>query len=200
VASAAGFRVAIYCRVSTHDQQTLPLQLRELRAYARRRGWRVVAEVQEVRSGAKARPGRDGLLAMARRREADAVLVWRLDRWGRSTGDLITTLDELTALGVGFVSLREALDLTTPAGRALAGMLAVFAAFEREVLRERVLAGLERARADGTRLGRPRTVGLREREVRGLARRGVGRNEIARQTGISRKSVYRMLLPRRRGK
>jgi hypothetical protein len=90
-------------------------------------------------------------LDAARRREIDVVLVWRLDRWGRSVADLLATLQELEHLGVGFVSLTEALDLTTPAGRAMAGLLAVFAAFEREVLGERVRAGLAHARQNGTR-------------------------------------------------
>jgi putative DNA-invertase from lambdoid prophage Rac len=85
----------------------------------------------------------------ARRRQIDAILVWRLDRWGRSLLDLMGSLQELSTLGVGFVSLCEALDLTTPSGRALAGMLAVFAEFEREILRERVKAGIAQARARG---------------------------------------------------
>ena len=89
------------------------------------------------------------LLGAARRREIDAVLVWRLDRWGRSLPDLVTTLEELNHLGVGFVSLTETLDLTTPTGRAMAGLLSVFAAFERDVLRERVRAGLAEARRMG---------------------------------------------------
>ena len=88
------------------------------------------------------------LLDAARRREIDVVLVWRLDRWGRSVADLLSTLQELEHLGVGFVSLTEALDLTTPAGRAMAGLLAVFAEFEREILRERVRAGLAHARQE----------------------------------------------------
>ena len=89
----------------------------------------------------------------ARRREIDVVVVWRLDRWGRSVTDLLATLQELEHLGVGFVSLTEALDLTTPAGRAMAALLAVFAAFEREILGERVRAGLAHARQNGKRSG-----------------------------------------------
>jgi len=90
-----------------------------------------------VGSGATTRPLREKLIETARRREIDSVIVWRLDRWGRSLVDLVNTLQELTALDVGFVSLSEALDLTTPSGRALAGMLAVFAEFERDILRDR---------------------------------------------------------------
>ena len=97
----------------------------------------------------------------ARRREIDVIVVWRLDRWGRSVADLMATLYELTALGVGFVSLTEALDLTTASGRAMAGMLAIFAEFEREILRERVVAGIAQARKEGRRHGRPRTASLK---------------------------------------
>lgn len=122
-------KVGLYARVSTHDQQTLPMQLTAMREYAKRRGWKVAIEEKEVGSGAKTRPKREELLRAARRREVDAIVVWRLDRWGRSLLDLIATLQELHAVGVGFVSLTEALDMTTPGGRALAGMLAVFAEF-----------------------------------------------------------------------
>ena len=120
-------RAGLYARVSTVDQQTLPLQIRALREYAAKRGWVVTIQVKEVGSGAAERELRRQLINAARRREIDVVLVWRLDRWGRSVADLVSTLQELTELGVGFVSLTEALDLTTPTGRAMAGLLAVFA-------------------------------------------------------------------------
>ena len=149
------FRAGLYARVSTNDQQTLPMQNRAMREYAARRGWTIALQVKEVGSGAAERQLREKLLEAARRREIDVVLVWRLDRWGRSVADLLATLQELEHLGVGFVSLTEALDLTTPAGRAMAGLLAVFAAFEREILQERVRAGLAHARQNGRRLGRP---------------------------------------------
>ena len=124
---------------------------------------------------------REQLLDAARRREIDVVLVWRLDRWGRSVTDLLATLQELEHLGVGFVSLTEALDLTTPAGRAMAGLLAIFAEFEREILRERTRAGLAHARQNGKRLGRPMTAGLQATEIRKLYRAGVTKAEIARR-------------------
>lgn len=108
------FRVGLYARVSTHDQQTLPLQMRAMREYAARRSWAITLQIKEVGSGAVERELREQLLAAARRREIDVVLVWRLDRWGRSLVDLVVTLQELASLGVGFVSLTEALDLTTP--------------------------------------------------------------------------------------
>ena len=121
------------------------------------------------------------------------VLVWRLDRWGRSVTDLLATLQELEHLGVGFVSLPEALDLTTPAGRAMAGLLSVFAEFEREILQERVRAGLAHARQNGKRLGRPMTAGLQAAEIQKLHRAGVSTSEIARRLQIGRTSVRRIL-------
>src|SRR5271165_5288094 len=186
-------RVALYARVSTHDQQTLPLQIRALREYAAKRGWTIVTQIKEVRSGASQRELRESLLAAARRREIDVVMVWRLDRWGRSVADLVSTLQELQHLGVGFVSLTEALDLTTPAGRAMAGLLAVFAEFEREILRERVRAGLDHARHQGKRLGRPPSVVDKAVEAQKLYRKGISKSEIARQLQIGRTSVRRIL-------
>src|SRR6202167_741383 len=187
------FRAGIYARVSTNDQQTLPMQSRVMREYAARRGWTITAQVREVGSGMAKREAREKLLEAARRREIDVVVVWRLDRWGRSVTDLLATLQELEHLGVGFVSLTEALDLTTPAGRAMAGLLAVFAEFEREVLRERVRAGLAHARQNGTRLGRPQTAALQTGQVRKLYRAGVSKAEIARRLRIGRTSVRRIL-------
>src|SRR2546421_7274246 len=134
------FRAGLYARVSTNDQQTLAMQNRAMREHAARRGWTIVLQVREVDSGAARREAREKVLEAARRREIDLVLVWRLDRWGRSVTDLLATLQELEHLGVGFVSLTEALDLTTPAGRAMAGLLAIFVEFEREILQERTRA------------------------------------------------------------
>lgn len=188
-------RAGIYARVSTNDQQTLPMQLRALREYVSRRGWTVALQVREIGSGAVERRAREQLMEAARRREIDVVLVWRLDRWGRSVTDLLATLQELEHLGVGFVSVTEALDLTTPAGRAMAGLLAVFSAFEREILRERTRAGLAEARQNGKRLGRPLTAGLQAAEIRKLHQAGVAKAEIARTLHIGRTSVRRILAP-----
>jgi putative DNA-invertase from lambdoid prophage Rac len=168
------FRAGLYARVSTSDQ------------------------LREVGSGAVGRQAREQLMEAARRREIDVVLVWRLDRWGRSVTDLLATLQELEHLGVGFVSLTEALDLTTPAGRAMAGLLAIFAEFEREILRERTRAGLAHARQNGKRLGRPITAGLQATEIRKLHRAGVAKAEIARRLDIGRTSVRRILGERNR--
>ena len=186
-------RAGLYARVSTHDQQTLPLQLSAMRDYVSKRGWNVAVEVKDVGSGANLRQKREDLLKAARRRELDLVVVWRLDRWGRSLVDLVSTLQELAALKVGFVSLSEALDMTTPSGRALAGMLAVFAEFERDILRDRVKAGIAQARKEGKPHGRPPTVAKLTDRMRALARKGVSKRQIAKRLKVSRTSVRRLL-------
>jgi DNA invertase Pin-like site-specific DNA recombinase len=144
-------------------------------------------------SGAAKRQAREKLLEAARRREIDVVLVWWLDRWGRSVSDLFATLQEFDHLGVRFVSLTEGLDLTTPAGRAMAGLLAIFAEFEREILRQRTQAGLAQARLNGKRLGRPKTAAQHATEIRKLHRFGISNSEIARRLQIGRTSVRRIL-------
>jgi putative DNA-invertase from lambdoid prophage Rac len=169
------------------------MQLSAMRGYAKRRGWSVTTEVREVGSGAKARPQREEILKAARRRELDAIVVWRLDRWGRSLLDLIGTLQELHSVGVGFVSLTEALDMTTPGGRALAGMLAVFAEFERDILRDRVKAGIAQARKEGRPHGRPPSVRQHAAAVSQLFRGGASKRQIAAEFKISRSSVRRLL-------
>ena len=186
------FRAGLYARVSTNDQQTMPMQIRALREYAGRRGWTITLEVKEVGSGASQRQPREKLLEAARRREIDVVLVWRLDRWGRSVADLLATLQELDHLGVGFVSLTEALDLTTPAGRAMAGLLAVFAEFEREILGN-VSAPAGPCTAKRQEPGPAQTAALQAVQVRKLYRAGVSKAEIARRLQIGRTSVRRIL-------
>jgi DNA invertase Pin-like site-specific DNA recombinase len=186
-------RAGLYARVSTHDQQTLPLPLAAMRDYVTKRGWKIALEIQDIGSGASLRPKREELIKEARRRELDRIVVWRLDRWGRSLVDLVSTLQELASLNVGFVSLSEALDLTTPSGRALAGMLAVFAEFERDILRDRVRAGIAQARKEGRPHGRPPTVAKYTLRVRALAKNGLSKSEISRRLRISRTSVRRFL-------
>jgi DNA invertase Pin-like site-specific DNA recombinase len=164
-----------------------------MRQYVRKRGWATALEVKEVGSGGVLRQKREELLAAARRREVDVIIVWRLDRWGRSVVDLVTTLQELSSVKVGFVSLTEALDLTTPSGRALAGMLAVFAEFERDILRDRVKAGIAQARKEGRPHGRPQTVAKHTAEIKKLFKKGVSKRQIASRLKISRTSVRRLL-------
>jgi putative DNA-invertase from lambdoid prophage Rac len=186
-------RAVLYARVSTHDQQTLGLQTEAMTSYIKDRGWNIASQVKDIGSGARDRAGRESLLRAARRREIDVVVVWRLDRWGRSLPDLVVTLRELSELGVGFVSLTEALDLTTPTGRAMAGMVAVFAEFEREILRDRVRAGIAQARKEGRAHGRPRTASMKADEVHRLKAEQESNSQIARRLAISRASVRRIL-------
>lgn len=149
-------RAAIYARVSTFDQEP-ENQLVELRRYASARGWQVKEHVDHGISGAKERrPALDALLADAKRRRFDVLVVWRLDRLGRNLRHLIVLLEELQALGIAFVSLGEGIDATTPAGKLQMHILGAIAEFERARIVERVKAGLQRARAQGKRLGRPR--------------------------------------------
>src|SRR5437879_2610268 len=185
-------RVALYARISTHDQHTLAMQMDAMHEFTTRRGWTVIDTVEEIASGAKdSRPKRQALLKAAKQRKLDVILVWKLDRWGRSLVDLMTTLQELTALGMGFVSLTEALDLTTPAGRAFAGFLAVFAEFERALIRERIKAGITDARKRGKAHGRPRATANDATQIRALAQQGFSQAAIARHLGIWRTSVRR---------
>ncbi len=151
-------RAAIYARVSTFDQEP-ENQLAEIRRYVAARGWTAEEYVDRGVSGAKdRRPALDRLLIDARRRRFDVAVVWRLDRLGRNLRHLITLLEELQALGIAFVSLNEGIDATTPAGKLQMHILGAIAEFERARIAERVKAGLQRARAQGKRLGRPRKV------------------------------------------
>jgi len=169
------------------------MQLNQMKEYIKNRKWILTTEFQEVGSGAKTRPKREELLKMARRREIDAILVWKLDRFGRSLADLITSLNELRDLGVVFVSLTESLDFSTPSGRAMAGMLSTFAEFERDIIRERVKAGIANAKANGKEHGRPLTAGLKKDEIKRLKDTGLNNSQIARNLKISRGSVINHL-------
>jgi DNA invertase Pin-like site-specific DNA recombinase len=155
-------KAAIYARVSTSNgSQTCQNQLLELRRYCECRAWTVTEFVDEGVSGAKdRRPALDEMLRAAKRRNFDVLVCWRLDRLGRNLRHLILLLGELHAVGVAFVSLNEGIDATTPAGRLQLHVLGAIAEFERERIRERVMAGLQRARTQGKRLGRPRCVPL----------------------------------------
>src|SRR6202795_2111815 len=144
-------KAAIYARVSTVDQEP-ENQLQELRRYVEARGWTAKEYVDRGVSGAKdRRPALDQLLTNAKRRRFDVVVCWRLDRLGRNLKHLITLLEDLQALGVAFVSLAEGIDATTPAGKLQMHILGAISEFERGRIRERVLAGLPRARAQGRR-------------------------------------------------
>jgi putative DNA-invertase from lambdoid prophage Rac len=186
-------RAGLYARVSTADQQTLPMQIAAMKEYAERRGWEIVASVKDVNGGAKVRPKREELIRLARCRKLDVIVVWRLDRWGRSLSDLTHSLEDLRLIGVDFASVTEGLDFSTPTGRAMAGMLGVFAEFERSVLQERVKAGMAHAKAKGITLGRPATAQAQADQIQQLLAKGVSKKAIAKQLGIGRASIYRAI-------
>ncbi len=151
-------RAAIYARVSTaNNGQDPTLQTSELREYCGRRGWSIAGEYVDIgSSGSKEkRPELDRLIVDARRRRFDKILVWKLDRFGRSLRHLVNSLAELETLGVDFVSLRDNLDLSTPSGRLMFQIIGAMAEFERALIQERVKAGMRNARAKGRRIGRP---------------------------------------------
>jgi DNA invertase Pin-like site-specific DNA recombinase len=153
-------RVALYARVSTLNGQHPEMQLGELTEYASRRGWKVVGHyVDEGVSGSKeSRPALNPLMGDAHRRQFDIVLVWKIDRFGRSLKHLVNALADLDAYGVAFASLKDNLDLTTPSGRLMFQIIGAMAEFERALIQERVKAGLDNARRTGKQLGRPRRV------------------------------------------
>lgn len=174
-------RAALYARVSTNNGQSPQMQLRELREYGKRRGWKIAAEyVDEGISGAKdSRPELNKLTADAHRRRFDAVVVWKFDRFARSVSHLLRALENFQALGIEFVSLSESLDTSTPAGKMVFTVLGAVAELERSLIGERVRAGLRNARAKGIRLGRPRvavdTTAIRRLRASGASWRAVGR-------------------------
>lgn len=193
-------RVALYGRVSTVDKgQDVELQLRDLRRYVEACGWISHREyVDKGVSGAKTRrPALEALLDDCRKRRMDVVLVWRLDRLGRSLKHLLMILDELRELGIAFVSYQENLDCTTAAGQMMFQLLGTFAEFERKLIRERVRAGLANARAKGKVLGRPRRLVVQE-TVRELREPGGSLRLVAKETGVST-SVIRRESERGRG-
>lgn len=181
-------KAAIYARVSTLDQEP-ENQLQEVRRYIEARGWTAVEYVDRGVSGSKdKRPALDQMLADAKRRRFDVLVCWRLDRLGRNLRHLVTMLEELHQVGVAFVSLGEGIDCTTPAGKLQLHILAALAEFERERIRERVMAGLARARTQGVRLGRPKA---RLPIERLLAVAGLPVEGAADQLGVSRSTVKR---------
>jgi DNA invertase Pin-like site-specific DNA recombinase len=189
-------RVALYARVST-DSQTIDNQLLQLRAVAERHGWLVVAEyVDHAVSGAKGRlerPQFNALLHGVARREFDMIAAWSVDRLGRSLQDLLGFLLELQSKRVDLYLHQQALDTSTPMGKAMFQLCGVFAELERSIIQERVKAGLERARAKGTTLGRPRTNPKIEAKIRQLAAKGMGKGKIARTLGIGVSVAQRVL-------
>jgi DNA invertase Pin-like site-specific DNA recombinase len=191
-------RVAIYARVSTGEQNP-ELQLRELRDYAERRGFIVHREYVEKVTGdlrrRKRAPEFEAMMADARRGRFDCVLVWKYDRFARSLGALVAALQEFRDLGIDFISHTQAIDTTTPMGRLFFHVIGSFAEFERDVIVERVRAGLANARAKGKRLGRPVRDPAAEQRVLALERdEGLSLRQIAAREGLSPSGVRKMLL------
>src|SRR5258708_17496004 len=188
-------RVAIYLRVST-DKQTTNNQRRELEAVAERSGWEVVKVYQDAGiSGAKGRdqrPGLDAMMNAVNAKEFDMVASWSVDRLGRLLTDLLSILQALHDKGVGLFLHQQGLDTTTSAGRAMFQMLGVFAEFERGIIRERVNAGLARARANGVKLGRRRVKPSVDARILELRANGDGILKIGRTLGIGTSVVQRV--------
>ena len=189
-------RIAIYARVSTADQSTDP-QLLDLRKYVSDRGWKIYGEyIDEGISGTKdSRPALDELMDDARKRRFDMVLVWRFDRFARSTRHLIVALEEFKNLGIDFVSYQENIDTSSPLGSAIFTIISAVAQLERDIIAERVKAGLRRAREKGKQLGRPR-VAVDTDRIAALRAQGRSWIEISRELGIGKGTAQRALSAR----
>jgi len=196
-------RVALYARVSTADKGQNPeVQLTPLREYCQARGWSCVGEyVDEGYSGAKdRRPHLDKLMNLAKKRQIDCVVVWKLDRWGRSLKHLINSLSELQSLGIAFVSYSENIDLSTPAGMMMLHIIGAMAEFERELIRERVRAGIVVAKAKGVVVGRKPTppaylaqvIAIHENEKLSV-------RQIAKKVDMPRATVFRTIKQYKQG-
>ncbi len=193
---AQGFhplRVALYARISTLNHgQDAGLQLVELRDYALARGWHVAGEYvdQGISGSVESRPELNRLMADARKRRFDVVACWRFDRFARSTKHLLLALEEFRSLGIQFLSHQENIDTTSPLGQAVFTIVAAVATLERDLIRDRVRAGLRNARAKGKKLGRPRAV-VDAAEVAALRASGASWRAIARELGVGEGTVRR---------
>jgi DNA invertase Pin-like site-specific DNA recombinase len=188
-------RVALYARISTATKgQDIELQLTEMRQYARARNWSIVAEYSDVASGVKcSRPQLDKLMFAAKQQQIDAVLVWKLDRFGRSLKHLVNAISDLESLKIAFVSVRDNIDLSTPAGRLLFHLLGAVAEFERGLIAERVKAGMKHARSKGIVSGpKPRLID--KQLVSDLMSQGLPMREIARRANTSVGTLYRQAI------
>ncbi len=189
-------RAALYARVSTSGKgQDVNLQLDELRQVAEQRGWKIAGVYHDdgISGSTDSRPALDRMMAEAQAGSFDLVAVWKLDRLGRSVQHVLALLDQLGSQGIEFVSLRDAgLDTTTPAGRLFTAIIAAFGAFERDIIRERVIAGVRRAQAQGKHCGRPR-VHLDLRPAVAMLDSGSSLREAAEAMGVSRSTLRRRL-------
>lgn len=188
-------RVALYARVSTLNGQNPEMQLGELREYCARRGWTIAGEYVDCGiSGSKERrPQLDRLLVACRKRQVDAVVVYRYDRFARSLRQLVNALEDFRSLGIDFVSLHEGVDTSTPNGRLVFGIFATIAEFERELIRDRVRSGLASARAKGKQLGRPRA-DIDGSQIARLRDSGASWRVVAQDLGVSVRTARRAAL------
>ena len=192
--------VAIYARVST-DKQTVDMQLAELQEYLKKREWRIYQEYidQGYTGGNTKRPAFSQMMEDARKRKFDVLVVWKLDRLGRSLKDLINTLDELGALGIDFISYENQLDTSTPTGKLVFHVIGAVAEFEKDIMRERVKAGLENAKRKGKRLGRPPVrEGLLEK-AKALRKEGLSFRKIGKRLGVDEGTVRKRIKRKQRG-
>jgi DNA invertase Pin-like site-specific DNA recombinase len=184
-------RCAIYARCST-DLQNPDMQVSELAEYASRRGFEIVGIFTDIASGSSDdRPELNKALSLARHRKIDSLLVWKVDRLGRSLRHLVNTISELEAVGVSFISLKDSLDFSTPAGRLMFNVIAAMGQFERDLIRERVKSGMANAKRKGIKLGR-RAVSVNAAEIQRLRSEGLSFEAISRQTGLSVGTVFRI--------
>lgn len=186
-------RVIIYARVSTKEQN-VDMQLSDLKLYAELRKLRVVEVYVDYASGAKSdRVNYQKLFNDVRKRKTDVVLVWKFDRFARSTKELINALEEFNSLGVDFISYKENVDTSTPAGKILFTMISAFAEFERSIIRERVIAGMEKAKARGAKIGRPKIPPFTKQKVIMLKEKGLTYREIINHLKISKSAYYEII-------
>lgn len=185
-------RVALYARVSTLDKGQDPeTQLRPLREYADRRGFVMAAEYVDTASGTtEERTQYRAMIGAARKRQIDVVLVWRYDRFARSTQALVNALKEFQSLGVDFISYQENIDTTTPTGELIFHVMASLAQFESSLISQRVRAGMARAKAQGKHIARPALAELKQAQIRDLYAQGLSMNQISKQIGVAYGTVY----------
>lgn len=183
-------KAGIYARVSTADQNA-DMQLKELREYCQSRDWAIEAEFIETASGSNAdRPKRAELIKLYKTRKINAIVVWKLDRWGRSLVDVATTLKEIGEAGIEFISLREAIDLKTSMGRAMAQLLGILAELEKEWIKERTTAGMKRYRElNAGKWGRPATIQAKREQILALKAQGWSNHKIAKHLECSATSI-----------
>jgi DNA invertase Pin-like site-specific DNA recombinase len=187
-------KVALYSRVSTQDQ-SVDMQLLDLRRYCEQRGFDIYKEYSdEGISGTKdRRPALDELMADARKRKFDAVLCWRFDRFARSTKHLITALEEFRHLGIEFISYQENIDTSSPLGKAIFTIVSAIAELERNIIVERVKAGIRRAKENGKRLGRPKKLNLNVEELQRLRDQGLSFKKIGERVRACPATIYQTL-------